>query len=573
MSDGDLLTSGLDQPMSAGSTFWDQAKGGALSSFGLGTAVRDLGTPEAAPPVSDNPVANVLGAINRAIAPENIIRRIAGTEYDGSNPLTEDQYKASPSFRKDIPFQQGMTQERADALAQMDDVKQVRAFYADKRPVTAFVGNLAGSAIDPINYIPIAGEAVAAANTARFGKILGRTVTSALDASGNAAFAALGTAPTRAELGDDTSWQSTVSQIAMAAIIGGGFGALHGRFGRDAAPDLHAEANDKLSTLQNVQESRVALNDALDGMINHGQVEMSPASTGFVSRMADEELPKVAISRMAREADPASFDRLDTLNKTFDINDAEISRLQGLSLDNEKYGPTRAAMMEANALGDKLQGAEEAIEKAPTAKEQAAATARRDTIRQQLRDKLGTIDDTKVQEIEDIEGRLAQRRAVNEPVAAERDTLKAKADQLTKAARDQYWQERFSRPDPAPVDQNATEGDPNGPTTAPQTASPPSPSTAPRASIDTSSPVAAPDPAVTEAKTRVGKPEGSKALAEQYRVDPKTGDFPELDEIKQLDSEGRLTEEDKAAMDDADETLKTANAYGEALKAFANCII
>jgi hypothetical protein len=293
MTDSDLVTSALDQPMSLGSTFWDQTKGGVLESFGLGTAIRSLSVPEAVPPESDSSIVNTLSAVNRAIAPETIVRRIAGTVYDGSQSITEDQYKQSPSFRKDIPWQQGMTEERAAALAEQDDVKQVRAFYGQKRPVTAFFGNLAGQAVDPINYIPIAGEAVQAANVARFGRVTGKALTSALDAAANTAIAGLSTASERGQLGDDVSWQSTVSQIAMAAMIGGAFGAIHGRFGRSTPAELRAEAEAKLATLDNVQASRVSLNDALDGMIRDSEVNLSPASSEFVAKAADQELPKV----------------------------------------------------------------------------------------------------------------------------------------------------------------------------------------------------------------------------------------------------------------------------------------
>jgi hypothetical protein len=569
MTDGDLVTSALDQPMSLGSTFWDQAKGGVLESFGLGTAIRSLSVPEAAPPESDSAIVNTLSAVNRAIAPETIVRRIAGTVYDGSPSITEDQYKQSPSFRKDIPWQQGMTEERAAALAEQDDTKQVRAFYGQKRPVTAFFGNLAGQAVDPINYIPIAGEAVQAANVARFGRVTGAALTSALDAAANTAIAGLATAPTRGQFGDDVSWQSTVSQIAMAALIGGAFGAIHGRFGRSTPSELRAEAETKLATLDNVQASRVSLNDALDGMIRESEVNLSPASTEFVAKAADQELPKVVIARMAREADPEAHQRLETLNRTFDINDAEIRKLQSQTLDNKTYGPTRAAMIQADELASRLQRAEEAIAAAPNDKEKALATARRDAARQELRDHLATIDDAKVQEIEAIDEQLAQRRAVQEPVAAERAQLKQRADQLFTSARDQYWQNRYAEPAKQKA-ADAQEGvaavtEPSAPSrlSAGQQ----------RASIDTSAPVEPVSPSVVEAVKRVGKPEGTKALAEQYRVNPETGDFPELADIEQLRTEGRLTEDDLAALDDADEIIKTANAYGEALKSFASCVI
>jgi hypothetical protein len=569
MTDGDLVTSALDQPMSLGSTFWDQAKGGVLESFGLGTAIRSLSVPEAAPPETGNPIIDTLSAVNRTIAPETIVRRIAGTVYDGAPPITEDQYKLSPSFRKDIPWQQGMTEERAAALAEQDDIKQVRAFYGQRRPVTAFFGNLAGQAVDPINYIPIAGEAVQSANVARFGRVAGTALTASLDAAANTALAGVATAGPRGQLGDDVSWQSTVSQIAMAALIGGAFGALHGRFGRSTPAELRTEAETKLATLDNVQASRVSLNDALDGMIRDSEVNLSPASTEFVAKAADQDLPKVVIARMAREADPEAHQRLETLNRTFDINEAEIRRLQSQTLDNKTYGPTRAAMIQADELASRLQKAEEAIAAAPNDKEKALATTRRDAARQELRDHLATIDDAKVQAIEAIDEQLAQRRTVQEPVAAERAQLKQKTDQLFATARDQYWQNRFAEP----ATQRAADAQ-DGVAAIAEPAMPQRLSAGQqRASVDTSAPVEPVSPSVIEAVKRVGKPEGTKALAEQYRVNPETGDFPELADIEQLRTEGRLTEDDLAALDDADETIKTANAYGEALKSFASCVI
>jgi hypothetical protein len=569
MSDSDYVTRALDQPMSLGSTFWDQAKGGVLESFGLGTGIRNFSTPEAAPEEPLNAINATLQSINRAIDPAVLLRRAVGTAYDGSAAIDEDQYKRSASFRADIPWSKGMTEERAAALAEQDDVRKVREFYGQKRPVTAFFGNIGGQAVDPINYIPIFGEAVQSANVARFGRVAGMALTASADAAANTALAGLTTAGTRGQFGDDVSWQSTVSQIAMAALIGGAFGAIHGRFGRATPAELRADAETKLATLDNVQASRVSLNDALDGMIRDGEVNLTPASTDFVARTADNDLPKVVISRMARDADPEAHTRLETLNRTFDINEAEIRRLQSQTLDNATYGPTRGAMIKADEIASRLSRAEEAIQKAPTDKEKASATTRRDGIRQELRDHLATIDDAKVQEIEAIDEQLAQRRAVQAPVAAERAQLKQKVDQLFTAARDEYWQNRPSQP---PAERAVDGGEAAAAVTQPADRSI---ATLGRtaAAVDMRMPQEPADISVAQAVKRVGKPEGSKAMAEQYRVNPETGDFPELADIEQLRAEGRLTEDDLAALDDADETIKTANAYGEALKSFASCVI
>lgn len=530
LSGADLVTSALDQPMSMGSTFWDQAKGGALESFGLGTILRSEELP---PVVSDRPA--------RGENPEAQQRRFKAF----ADSLSEEQYKASPSFRKSIPWQQGLTDDRAAALAEQDDRRKVREFYASKRPVTSFFGNLGGQAVDPINYIPVFGEAVASANVARFGRVAGRALTSSLDAAANTAIAGLATAPIRQQLGDDISWQNTVSQIAMAAVIGGAFGAVAGKFGRATPTELRAEAETKLATLKNVQESRVALNDALDGMIHQGEVNVSPASIDIVRRVADEEVPKVAIERMARETDPASFDRLDALNRTFDINDSEIRRLQSETMDNERFGPTRAAMIEADRLAEQVRKADAALQKAPSVKQKATESARLEKARDKLRQHLGTIDDSVVQQIEELDASLAARRQANEPVVQERSALSDRAKQIREDARKRYWAER-----PAPSVRQQ-----------------------PAAGIDQAAPVAAPDQAVAEAVKRVARPEASREMAEQYRVNPETGEFAEQSDLDQLIAAGRLTEEDQAMLDEADATIKSANAYSEAVKAFASCSI
>ncbi|MEN3145685.1 hypothetical protein ABCW43_00060 [Neorhizobium sp. IRAMC:178] len=567
LDNASLIESSLDQPMSLGSTFFDQAKGGILESFGLGTAIREGSLPAEAPTKPELMITPPEGT-GPVLVPDTPQMRRRRTVFESVNPelslqarpeapqelqkrqeeagaLSEDAYKASPFFRKDIPWQNGMTAERAAALAEQDDYRKVRQFYASKRPITSFFGNLGGQALDPINYIPVAGEVVAAANVARFGRVAGRALTSSIDAAANTAIAGLATAPIRQSLGDDVSWQSTISQVAMAAVIGGAFGAVAGRFGRATPTELRAEAESKLATLQNVQEARVALNDALDGMINKGEVEVSPASADVVARVADLELPKVVIERMAREADTAAFERLDNLNRTFEINDAEIRRLQGETMDNRRFGPVRAAMIEADRLAERVRNADDALQKAATEKQRQIETTRAEKAREDLRRHLATIDDNAVQQLEDVDAALAARRTANEPVARERAELTAKAAALRSEAQARYWAER-----PAPAVRRAAE-----------------------ASNAQAAPAPVIDPAPAEAMKRVGRPEAPREAAEQYRVNPETGEFAEQGELDQLIAAGRITEEDRAALDSADETLKSANAYGEAVKAFANCAV
>jgi hypothetical protein len=90
---------------------------------------------------------------------------------------------------------------------------------------------------------------------------------------------------------------------------------------------------------------------------------------------------------------------------------------------------------------------------------------------------------------------------------------------------------------------------------------------------DMTVPQRTPEPAVAEAAKRVGKSEASREMAEQYRVHPETGDFPEMADIEQMRQSGRLSTEDEAALSEAEDTFKQASGYGEALKAFSRCEI
>ena len=165
--------------------------------------------------------------------------------------------------------------------------------------------------------------------------------------------------------------------------------------------------------------------------------------------------------------------------------------------------------------------------------------------REDLRQHLSKIDDNTIQQIEDIDAALAARREANAPVAVERTQLLTRTQQLREEARNRYWAER------------------------------PVPSVRQEQAISTAQPAAtlAPDMGIPEAAKRVGRPEASRELAEQYKVNPETGEFAEQAEVDQLIASGRVTEEDLAMLTEADETIKSANAYGEAVKAFAQCAI
>jgi hypothetical protein len=285
----EMLDHAFDQPMSDPRTFMEQMKGGAIESFGLGTVIRDFAIPQGNQP---RQITNDYGM--PSFGPDAAARWL----YEGArgifNPvssapaLTEEQYRASPYFRQDVPWDAGMTEERAAALADWNDAKKVRDYFGAKRPVSAFLGNLAGQALDPINYIPIAGPSVKAAAVARLGILKGSVAVGALDAAANTALFGIATSGARASYGDDVSWQALTSEIGTAALVGSAFGLLSGAIGRRADRRLRAIAEAKASEFSNTIAGRVGLNDAIAGLVEGGEVRLGPNAGDAISAVARE---------------------------------------------------------------------------------------------------------------------------------------------------------------------------------------------------------------------------------------------------------------------------------------------
>ena len=106
------MASAMDMPFSFGQAFGENFSQGITDSFGLGTAIRELSTPSL---LSDRPF--------RGETPENYEARRGRFE---TQSLSEDEYKTSPFFREAVPYQPGMTLDRAAALAKSADTRFLR---------------------------------------------------------------------------------------------------------------------------------------------------------------------------------------------------------------------------------------------------------------------------------------------------------------------------------------------------------------------------------------------------------------------------------------------------------------
>ncbi|PAQ00901.1 hypothetical protein LRP31_25430 [Mesorhizobium mediterraneum] len=557
----EMFDAAMEQPLSITSTLLDQAKGGVLESFGLGTALREAQLPEAAPVVpgitADPGERDFLKS--RWETPQEL-----GTRRQSMGAYDEDQYKASPYFRKDIPYDPGMTEARASALASMDDAKKVRQFYAQKRPFSAFIGNLAGQAFDPINYVPVAGPLVKAAAVAKAGRIGGGAIHAGLDAAANTAAFGIATSGERAKFGDDVSWQATVSQIATAALIGSAFGAIGGAVGSRVDARVKAEAESRLATLKTTQEARIALNEGIDALVRGEDIRLSPNATEPMARVADEiatnQPPKAVVgveppvqdgfvriyhsgsvgegetgrwvsTNRQYAADYRGDLPLHYLDIPADdprINNADIPEQgvkEGFTFIFETTPKEAAQLKEISR--DKppadLLSSGEPLAKADTAKTIPNDSSLNRTASWVLRDK-----ETKAVVMETFDAKMVGRL----------NTEKYEA---------------------VPIGQYL--GEING-----------KPKTAPAIDTTAARPDVAPE-GIKQAEAAVAKPDDAKALAAQYRVDPQTGSFAEEAEVAQLAAEGRLTAEDANTMAQAQSDFETGASYAEALKSVAGCLL
>ncbi|RWK57082.1 hypothetical protein [Mesorhizobium sp.] len=553
-----LMHSALKQPLSLFSTLTESAKKEALQSYGLGTLLREAQLPEEAPTVpgiTADPGERDFLKSRRETPQELGARRQSMGAYD------EDQYKASPYFRKDIPYDPGMTEARAAALADMDDARKVREHYASKRPLAAFIGGMGGQALDPINYIPVAGPLVKAAAVAKAGKIAGGALHAGLDAAANTAVFGIATAGQRAKFGDDVSWQSTVSQIATAALIGSAFGAIGGVVGRRVDARVMSEAESRLATLKTTQEARIALNEGIDAIVRGEDIKLSPNATGPISRVAADVAKNSAFTpepapvtksatisdvaeslRVVKEqhpeldpvTSPSKFDALliaDLQAKGFDGVDSQAPAgpvplnfdpatvdvpemvigpngrpiEAALNPTSPAYG--RMLIAEAEARLPELQ---QRLAKLNRPHNRLRAKLEQNSFLSGIADPLGTIERSRnlPELVSYYEGQKARGEAI---VAGKVDTTQATPEPL-----------------------------PDG---------------------------------LAEAQARIAKADTPRDLAEQYGVDLATGNFAEMADIEQLRSMGRLTAEDEAALADAAVAFDTAEAYGNAMKAALVCLV
>lgn len=648
----DLLDSVMAQPMGRFATLVDQTVGGALGTLGLGNTARLAQLPEEAPTVPGLIVTGEGG--NTTWVPDSPNMRRMRTIWgnpsniqaetpeqfqarrDAAGALDEAAYRSSPYFRTDIPWDTGMTEDRAAALAAMYDAKKVREYYATKRPIIAFMGNLAGQFADPINYIPILGPLVKAAAVARLGKIGGTVLFSALDSAANTAIFSVATSGIRQKFGDDVSWQATVSQIATDALIGGVLGgisegiggAANWAFARRGDAKLRLQVEQRLSTLRNTQEARIALNEAIDGVSRGEDIRLSPNSTEPLARIASEverlsraydgglDRPTGPVEDALARIEPGDMNAVIAARGAFrKINELEVPRsgtepvkvIWAHGKKSAKGKALRVTKADLVALPDIVRE----FEPVPSATVVAVGDAPMRTWRVKRNGRVLVYADKGLEGGQRLVSVHVEKGGPNAPKLSERkkQALPQSRQQALGLVADSAGDSSIGAPgagtsgvgtpgngtsgvgSPAvdspgvgtPAVAQAATGSSadlfnSTPDDAPQTFPSPTGAQSPaaadkmarRPNIDNS--VAPPEPrpaGIDQAEAAVARVENPVALAEQYGVDPNTGAFAEEAEIAQLAAEGRLSQSDAAAFADAQKDFDAGSAFAEALKSVA----
>lgn len=306
LSDADLFERARNLPTSYGRMALEQVKESAITSYGLGTALREAQTPPRVPTDAEIP-APLPPRAGSVESPEAYARRRAREAVTGERrkelgAITKEEWEASPSYRKAIPYDTGMTRDRAAALAAWNDEAEYRRSLIERGPKGIFSGALqfgsmfAGSALDPINYVPMASQAMRAAAMSRFGTVGGSALVGSADAAANTALFGLLTRQNRASFGDDVTWQAMASDIAMGALVGAAFGGGVGAYQR-------WQTNRSLHDLQRVQEARMALDDAIGDLVQGRPPSLPQDAARLVADLRDVQFPHLAGTAAGRFGD------------------------------------------------------------------------------------------------------------------------------------------------------------------------------------------------------------------------------------------------------------------------------
>lgn len=172
-------------------------------------------------------------------------------------PMTQDEWKASPSFRPGLDYFEGMTDQAAAVLADRSDIRMKRADILARSPggfgrgALDFAARAAAELVDPLNlasaFVPVVSEANYARLGARLGQFGARAVTGIVEGTAGAAMLEPLTygAAQRDQL--DYTYVDSLVNIGFGGLFGGGLhvaGGFAGDMIRARGERVHVAAMD-----------------------------------------------------------------------------------------------------------------------------------------------------------------------------------------------------------------------------------------------------------------------------------------------------------------------------------------
>lgn len=163
-------------------------------------------------------------------------------ELRHAHAIPEDEWKASPYYRKGVQYRPDMTATRARILSENYDERRLRemivangdAAYGPGMKAAAFGAMLLGSLPDPVNVLPLGGGVRAASLVGKAGlkaAIGAGAKAGIVEGAAGALLSDALTLPDLAARGEDVGFVDVMLDTAFGASLGGGLGALGGGIG------------------------------------------------------------------------------------------------------------------------------------------------------------------------------------------------------------------------------------------------------------------------------------------------------------------------------------------------------
>lgn len=280
MTPDDFMGAALDNPGTVAQGLGAGLMDSFTTSTSVGMAYRDSQTPSLAKTPTE-----IAGFPGRGGGQQYRYESEGEVAARGDKLLgTEEKQRLSPYHRDAIPHEKGMTESRLKVMSEDYDLSQVRRHYMEKRPMSAFIGGIIGTVADPINFIPIVGEAGTAFAIGKAGRVAGRALVGAADATISTAVFDAVTMKERAKFGDPMDFNAFAMDMAFSALAGSLIGGTIGIFSRKGSK-VSEEALMQSMTKADKAKAAVVMNDAIDSMITYGEVRLSPQAQEFSAQV------------------------------------------------------------------------------------------------------------------------------------------------------------------------------------------------------------------------------------------------------------------------------------------------